>query len=99
MSLRLPGKKHLSKIRSPTLRATVTKLRVNSNNTNDCKFRSFRFKSFETDLCEECEVKHDVKHVLLYCNRGILEESRRIFTNNNYTQYVPGFEICAMIKS
>ncbi len=32
-----------------------------------------------------------VKHILLYCNRGILQESRRIFTNN-YKQYVPGFE-------
>ncbi len=64
---------YLSKIRSRTLRATVTKLRVNSNNTKDCKFRSFRFKSFETDLCEECEVKQNVKHILLYCNRGILQ--------------------------
>ncbi len=42
------------------------------------------------DLCEECEIKHDVKHILLYCNRGILQESQRIFTNN-YKQYVPGF--------
>ncbi len=83
-------KEYLSKIRSPTLRATVTKLMVDSNNTKDCKFRSFRFKSFETDVCEECEVKHDVKHILIYCNRGILQESRRIFTNN-YEQYVPGF--------
>ncbi len=48
-------------------------------------------RSFETDLCEEREVKQDVKHILLYCNRGILQESRRIFTNN-YKQYVPGFE-------
>ncbi len=44
------GKKYLSKIRSPTLRGTVTKLKVDSNNTKDGKFRSFRFKSFETDL-------------------------------------------------
>ncbi len=85
----LLGKKYLSKIISPTLRATITKLRVDSNNTNDCKFRSFRFKSFETDLCEECEVKQDVQHILLYYyNIGILQESRRIFTNN-YKQYVP----------
>ncbi len=83
--------KYLSKIRSPTLRATVTELRVDSNNTKDCKFRSFRFKSFETDHCEECDVKQDVKHILLYCKRGrgILREPQRIFTNN-YKQYVPG---------
>ncbi len=37
----------------------------------------------------ECEVKQDVKHI--YCNRGILQESTRIFTNN-YKQYVPRFE-------
>ncbi len=84
-------KKYLSKIRSPTLRATVTKLRVDSNNTKDCKFGSFRFKSFETDLREECEVNQDVKHILLYCNRGILQESSRIFTNS-YKEYVPGFK-------
>ncbi len=54
-------------------------------------FRSFRFKSFETDLCEEYEVKQDVKHILLYRNRRILQESQRIFPNN-YKQYVPGFE-------
>ncbi len=52
-------KQYLSKIGSPTFRATVTKLRVDSNNTKGCKFRSFRFKSFETDLFEECEVKQD----------------------------------------
>ncbi len=53
------GKKYLSRIRSPTLRATVTKLSLRGLIliTQDCKFRSFRFKSFETDLCEECEVK------------------------------------------
>ncbi len=45
---------------------------------------------FETDLCEECEVKQDVKHILLYCNSGILQESWRIFTNN-YKQYILGF--------
>ncbi len=50
-------------------------------------------KSFETDLCEECEVKQDVKHILLYCNKGILQESRRIFTNN-----YQGLRICAKIK-
>ncbi len=67
MSLRsLPGKIYLSKKRSPILRATVTKQSVDSNNTKDYKFTSFRFKSFETILWEECEVKQDVKHTVYY---------------------------------
>ncbi len=95
MSLRsLPGKTILKQNKITNFKSysnfLLTKLRIDSNNTKDCKFRSFKFKSFETDPCEECEVKQDVKHILLYCNRGILQESRRIFTNN-YKQYVPGF--------
>ncbi len=46
MSLRsLPRKKKKPKQNKITnfLRATVTKLRVDYNNTKDCKFRSFRF--------------------------------------------------------
>ncbi len=88
-------KQYLNKIRSPTLRDTVTKLRVDSSNTKDCKLWSFRFKSFETDLCEERGVKQDIKHILLYCNMGILQESRRIFTSNMYQD----LWTCVMITS
>ncbi len=49
-------------------------------------------------MCTRNAMKHGemspqkkfVKHILLYCNRGILQESLRIFTNN-YKQYVSGF--------
>ncbi len=41
-------------------------------------------------MCIVFFLTQDVKHILLYRNRRILQESQRIFTNN-YKQYVPGF--------
>ncbi len=53
--------------------------------------KTFRCLPTAVTPMKKSEVKQHVKHILLYCNRGILQESRRIFTNH-YKQYVPGFE-------
>ena len=84
------GKRYLNVVRAPAVRALITKLRLDSNNTADCKFRSFRFKSAISNMCKECKCCDDVKHCLLECNKEELREARKLFLSK-YTKYVVNF--------
>ncbi len=81
-------KNYLNQVNSPNVRAIITRARIDANNTNDCKYRSFRFRSTISDKCPHCEIKDDIKHRILYCQANNLNRMRQTF-NTNYSKYVP----------
>ena len=58
---------YLSKIESPEIRSTFSKLRLDVNATLDCKYRSFRFKNVPDKNCQSCNSLQSVTHLLLHC--------------------------------
>ena len=85
-------KGYLETVRCPTVRTSITKYRIDANNTLDCKLRSFRFKSICSNICERCLVRDDVKHKLLYCYKT--DSARNIFLNS-MSSYVKNFNQCS----
>ena len=79
-------KKYLSKIVSPSIRSTITKLRVDVNSTLDCKFRSFRFKNIPDMNCPHCNTKQNVEHVLIDCKHPEVVINRNVFMDK-YCKY------------
>jgi hypothetical protein len=84
------AKRYLDNVKTPYIRAVVTKLRIDANNTNDCKFRGFRYRSTISDECDECKVCENVEHVLFDCKKEILCKARSSFILN-YSKYVSNF--------
>jgi hypothetical protein len=83
-------RKYLQLIKSPSVRANITKLRIDCNNTLDCKFRSFRYRSTVSDICTECGECDTVSHMLLRCNKRDISKARKLFFES-YLQYVKDF--------
>ena len=71
---------YLDIVTSPSVRSTITKLRIDANNLNDCRFRHYRKKS-DTSMCTYCGIQETVKHRLLKCSKGDLEHIRETFEN------------------
>ena len=65
----------------------VTRLRLDVNNTNDCKTRSFRFKNTNDGNCIHCNVTQSVHHIILDCYHSELEQIRKTFLRNIVTMY------------
>ncbi len=56
-------KEYLSVVTSPYVRSVITKLRIDANKLNECRFRQYRKKS-ETSACTHCGIPETVKHRL-----------------------------------
>ncbi len=72
-------RKYLHRVLSPDIRSTFTKLRVDMNNTLDCKNRSFRYRNVTENNCSKCGVIQNVEHVLLHCKSTEMIKNRSIF--------------------
>ncbi len=68
-------KQYLSVVMSPHVRSVITKLRIDANKLNECRFRHYRKKS-ETSTCTHCGIPETVKHRLLICGKGNLVNIR-----------------------
>ena len=71
--------KYLYQINSPKIRTIFTKLRVDSNCTRESKYRSYRGKKSENNLCPHCNVPQDVLHVLIHCDYPAVKRKRESF--------------------
>ncbi len=79
---------YLDNVRDPLIRSYITKLRIDANNTLDCKKRSFRFRTVVNDSCDRCNVCDNVQHRLLHC----IKLSRpREKLENELNKYLKGF--------
>lgn len=66
---------YIDKIRSPDIRKTFTRLRIDNNILNDCKFR---FKQIISKSCYHCKnVTEGVNHFLLDCD--LYKQKREAF--------------------
>ena len=83
-------KNYLQLVSSSVIRSSITKLRIDANNTQDCKYRSFRYRSTITNECPECHVIETVQHRILYCKQPEILLARNSFLNT-YTKYVTNF--------
>ncbi len=82
---------YLDKIESPSMRTIFTRLRIDSNNLNDCKFRSYRFKNQDTDKCTFCPGEIDsVEHLILHCRHPEILKARNMFYDT-YSTYHNNF--------
>ncbi len=91
MDLQYKQATYLEKIESPQVRSIFTRLRIDCNNSNDCKFRSYRFKHQDTDKCTFCPNKVDsVAHVILHCQHPDVMKVRNSFYNT-YSIYHSNF--------
>ena len=82
---------YLTKIESPTVRSIFTRLRIDCNNLNDCRFRSYRFKRYKTDKCTFCPGEKDtVTHLLFHCKHPDIVHERNIF-HRKYSSFHNGF--------
>ncbi len=68
-------KNYLNVVKSPNVRSIITKLRIDANKLNECRFRHYRKKS-ETSTCTHCGTPETVKHRLLNCRKGDLVDTR-----------------------
>ncbi len=84
-------KQYLQVIKKPAVRSLVTKLRIDSNSTLDCKYRSFRFKSSLNNTCDVCGACDNVEHLLLECKKDSTKNARSVFYNN-MCKFVKGFK-------
>ncbi len=61
-------KSYLKNVTSPEIRNIIVKFRIDCNNTNECKSRSFKKKNSNVNPeCHICQKKQDVEHILLHC--------------------------------
>ncbi len=81
---------YLNNVKNPTVRSSITKLRIDANNTLDCKKRSFRYRSVVNDLCDRCNVSDTVQHRLLHCAKT---STVRNNFNREVCQYSAGYNI------
>ena len=72
---------YLYQINTPKIRIIFTKLRIDSNCNRESKYRSYRGKKSESNLCPHCNVPQDVFHVLIHCNYPGVKKEERIFFN------------------
>ncbi len=84
-------KEYLNQIKSPNVRVIITRARIDANNTYDCKYRSFRFRSTISNKCTHCDIKDDINHRILYCQANNLNKMRQTF-NTIYSKYVPIYD-------
>ncbi len=70
---------YLRVVEDPQIRSHITRLRIDSNNLADCKYRSFRFKDQESDICNICKEKETVEHRILYCKADRVTKARNKF--------------------
>ena len=71
---------YLETVTSPDVRTIITKLRIDANKLNECRFRHFRKRS-DTSMCTQCGTQETVKHRLLMCTKGDLVKLRETFEN------------------
>ena len=69
---------YLNRVKSPYVRSILTRLRIDANKLNECRFRHYRKKS-ETSSCTHCGTPETVRHRLLNCNKGNLVGMRKTF--------------------
>ncbi len=69
------SKKYLHIVRSPYVRGIVTRLRIDANKLNECRFRHYRKKA-STSVCTHCGTQETVEHRLLSCTKGGLADLR-----------------------
>ncbi len=69
---------YLNVVSSPYVRSIITKLRIDANKLNECRFRHYRKRS-ETSTCTHCGIPETVKHRLLICSKGNLVNIRDTF--------------------
>ncbi len=82
---------YLNKVESPQVRTIFTRLRIDCNNLNDCRFRSYRFKNRTTNMCTFCPGEIDsVTHLLLQCRHPNIVNERNIFYRK-YSNYHENF--------
>ncbi len=82
---------YLNKIESPRVRNIFTRLRIDCNNLNDCRFRSYRFKNQSTNVCTFCPGEIDnVTHLLLHCRHPNIVNERNTFYRK-YSEYFDNF--------
>jgi hypothetical protein len=84
--------KYLKTVRNPLIRNTITRLRIDANKLEDCKYRSVRFKNTPSDLCSECNIRNDVEHSLYFCKKGVLVQARKCFINR-YSKFNPNIDM------
>ncbi len=73
---------YLWNVKSPQIRSIIAKYRLDVNNTLDSKYRSFRCKNINSNLCRFCNVRQSVKHIQLECSFRNLERKREEFSEN-----------------
>ena len=77
--------KYLYQINSPKIRTIFTKLIVDSNCTRESRYRSYRGKKSENNLCPHCNVPQDVLHVLIHCDYPAVKRKRESFLSQYCT--------------
>ena len=77
--------KYLYQINSPKIRTIFTKLRVDSNCTRESRYRSYRGKKSENNLCPHFNVPQDVLHVLIHCDYPEVKRKRESFLSQYCT--------------
>ncbi len=69
---------YLSNVKSPQIKSNFAKYRLDVNNT-DSKYRSFRCKNITSNLCSFCNVRQNVKNIMLECSFKNIERKRSVF--------------------
>ena len=75
----LSPQEYITKVNSPKIRTIFTKLRIDSNCTRESRYRSYRGKKRENNLCPHCNVPQDVLHILIHCIYPAVKRKRDSF--------------------
>ena len=71
---------YLKIVESPFVRNIITRLRLDCNKLNDCRFRSYRFSHCTSNLCPDCPNSvQSVSHLILHCNKPSIVTLREKF--------------------
>ncbi len=74
-------------VKSPHVRSIITRLRIDANKLNECRFRHYRKKS-ETSSCTHCGTPETVAHRLLNCSKGNLVDVRKTLLDQ-FKRFIP----------
>ncbi len=71
--------KYIKLFRNPYIRNTITRLRIDANILEDCKFQNPRYQNNKDDKCVKCDVRNDVKHTIYFCKKDEIVKARNKF--------------------
>ena len=68
--------------KNPYIRTIITRLRIDANKLEDCKFRNVHFKSASDNKCPQCPLINtcnDVEHFIYCCEKQEEKQEENIF--------------------